>query len=319
MHPIIVVDGPDGAGKTTLGNELVKLLGAKYLHLTYRWGSKMNLYHEAALFYILRAAQTQPVVLDRWWMSELAYANVYRGGSKWPLMYRMFEKAAIRHSIVYVMCRPRDLDAYVRHFQKLKAEREEMYSDKMEQVWANYAMIEAKLRSWDHPHLFSYDWMTHGHEVADVAKTINEFAHDVAMDVHSVSKVPWTHLNLTGSWNHAKYLLVGDELKPKTRREVYPFFEYGHSSLWLMQTLEDLNKPEHDFVFINAKHHNQDETDATILKCRDKGLRVVSMGHNALKHLDRIGVLADKYIKHPQYYTSFNREEGVQAFKEALA
>ena len=40
-YPIIVLEGPDGSGKTTLARHLVELLGAEYLHLTYRWPTKM--------------------------------------------------------------------------------------------------------------------------------------------------------------------------------------------------------------------------------------------------------------------------------------
>lgn len=318
MYPIIVLDGPDGSGKTTLGEQLVKDLGAKYLHLTYRWGAKMHLYHQAALFYVLREAQTRPVVLDRWWMSELVYANVYRGGSKWPLMYRMLEKAAVRHSIIYVSCRPRDRDAYMDHFHKLRSERDEMYFDNMEKVWDGYHLIDQMMDFIGHPHIMFYDWMTQGCNIKGYAKSIYEFAYDKITDNYSVNQVPIDHMNLAGSWNYAKYALIGDKLKPKTRREVWPFFEYGHSSLWLMETLAKLEIPEHDLIHINANHHDQEQTNANIKKAKDKGLKIISMGSAAHGHLLQMGIGPDARVNHPQAYARFNREQGLIDLKEAL-
>ena len=316
-YPIIVLDGPDGSGKTTLGNELVKQLGAKYLHLTYRWGSKMNLYHTAALYYILREATKRPVVLDRWWMSELVYADVYRNGSKWPLLYRMFEKAAIRHGITYVMCRPVDREAYVEHFKRLKESREEMYSDNMEKVYDGFRDIEHKLKNQNHPHLLTYDWMQSGQYVPEVAKNIYEFAFDRFSGNGAIS-APFDFYNITGSFQYARHLLLGDELNPKTRREVWPFFDYGNSSLYLAQVLEWLNVPEHDLMHINANHRFQTITNGYIKIAAERKLNIIAMGTKAYNHLHSLGIHVDHLIKHPQYYARFARDQGRGDLKEAL-
>lgn len=318
QHPIIVLDGPDGSGKTSLGEELVRQLGAKYLHLTYRWGPKMDLYHTAALYYILREATKRPVILDRWWMSEVVYANVYRGGSKWPLFYRMLEKAAIRHSITYVMCRPIDRDAYVSHFTKLKGERAEMYSDNMEKVYDGYRAIEHKLKNQEHPHLTTYDWMTQGQDLVQRAQVIIEEAFDNRSNNLSMNSIPFDFYNITGSFHHARHLIVGDELRPKTRREVWPFFDYGNSSLYLAKTLEDLNIPEHDLMHINANHRFQTITDGYLKKAAEKNLNIIAMGTKAYEHLLSLNIHADHFIKHPQYYARFSRDQGREELKEAL-
>ncbi len=317
LHPIIVLDGPDGSGKTTLSNQLVEQLGAKYLHLTYRWGPKMDLYHTAALFYILREAQKRPVILDRWWMSEVIYANVYRGGSKWPLLYRALEKAALRHSIMYVMCIPSDRDRYVDHFQKLKAERNEMYSDNMEKVYDGYVELNRKLKDQFHPHHGTYDWMTQGEDVVGFAKSLYEHSYDLRMDNYSVGLVPIDHMNLSGSWNYAKYLLVGDSQSWVTRRENFPFAR-GTTSNWLAQTMETLNVPEHELVHINAIHKDQALTDNNIRKAVAKNLRVVAMGDEALEHLIKLRIAPDYVVKHPREYARFNPIQGLADFKEIM-
>ncbi len=47
---IIVLDGPDAVGKTTLAEAFLKKYpDTKYLHLIYRWQDKIFDYHTAAM------------------------------------------------------------------------------------------------------------------------------------------------------------------------------------------------------------------------------------------------------------------------------
>lgn len=137
-YPIFVLEGPDGAGKTSLAKNLQEYLGARYIHLTYRFSDKMHLYHGAAFRLCRRLAETQPVVLDRWWPSEIIYSDVYRGGSKFAKYSLLFEFLASRAGVTYVMCLPEDRERYLTHFHELKAEREEMYDDRLDQVYDEY-------------------------------------------------------------------------------------------------------------------------------------------------------------------------------------
>jgi thymidylate kinase len=158
-HPIIVIEGPDGSGKTTLANQLCKELGAKYVHLTYRWGSKMFDYHTAALFYVLRQAEHQPVVLDRWWPSEIIYADVFRGGSKWPLAYRLFEKAALLYGFTFINCLPQDKVEYLKHFDELQKKRLEMFNN-MEKIYDKYYDLFNGPIFKGRQNVLSYDFMS---------------------------------------------------------------------------------------------------------------------------------------------------------------
>ena len=49
MTGIIVLDGPDCCGKTTLANDLIMNHGARYVHATYRFGKTMFAYHTAVM------------------------------------------------------------------------------------------------------------------------------------------------------------------------------------------------------------------------------------------------------------------------------
>lgn len=137
-YPIIVLEGPDGAGKTTLARDLEKMLGARYLHLTYRWPTKMNLYHYAAIRVVAHWAQHSPVILDRWWVSEIVYADAYRGGSKFIKSHFTLNYIADMIGAVYVMCLPKDRERYLAHYNVLKGKREEMYNEGLERVYDGY-------------------------------------------------------------------------------------------------------------------------------------------------------------------------------------
>lgn len=124
-YPIIVLEGPDGVGKTSLALALQKYLGARYIHLTYRWKTKMDLYHYAAIRCCAHLAQNQPVILDRWWISEILYAEAYRGGSKFIKSHFLLEHIATKIGAVYVACLPEDRDRYLDHYLKIKMSRTE--------------------------------------------------------------------------------------------------------------------------------------------------------------------------------------------------
>lgn len=145
MYPIIILDGPDGAGKSTLA-ECIKEVAAKHfpqgkhrtLHLTYRWKNKMPLYHRAAWNWAVKHAGAGVVILDRWHLSERVYAAAYRGGTRWPEMSSMYQSMAEGYGAFSVLCLPNDLNRYMDRMAFLCQNREEMYSEGFERLWQLY-------------------------------------------------------------------------------------------------------------------------------------------------------------------------------------
>lgn len=137
-YPIIILEGPDGVGKTTLAEALQEYLGARYIHLTYRWKDKMDLYHRSAIMNCAHLAQHHPVILDRWWISEILYAEAYRGGSKFMKSFFLLDYVATKIGAVYVACLPEDRERYIQHYHVLKDSRAEMYDEGMERVFDLY-------------------------------------------------------------------------------------------------------------------------------------------------------------------------------------
>ena len=153
-YPLIIVEGGDGTGKSTLAEALCQRMGAHYMHLTYRFRDRMDQYHTAALELALKRLAYQPVVLDRWWVSEQVYARAFRGQTKWPYMGRMLDRVALKHGATYILCHSADKHVYLDSFEKLKGERAEMY-DTMDKVYDCYDAW-AKLHD-THPNVIRYD------------------------------------------------------------------------------------------------------------------------------------------------------------------
>lgn len=98
MSGIIVLEGPDCAGKTTLAKRILELDStAKYIHMTYRFKTRMSTYHIAAIHRAIQYVTLgRNVVIDRWWPSAEIYAQTTRydfsanklGFRLQPLMHR---------------------------------------------------------------------------------------------------------------------------------------------------------------------------------------------------------------------------------------
>lgn len=137
LKGVIIIDGPDACGKTTLANRLIEKHGGIYMHLTYRFANKMPIYHAAMLRKALRLAKNQLVIIDRMHISEHIYAKVFRGGSKWPWMLNSFNRFCKNMNIPIVICVPDSVDIGVKWFEQTKKERFEMY-DEMKDVIKEY-------------------------------------------------------------------------------------------------------------------------------------------------------------------------------------
>lgn len=184
-YPIYVLEGPDGAGKTSLAMKLKGLTGARYVHLTYRFKDKMHLYHTAAIRLVAHLAQHQPVVLDRWWPSEIVYADAYRGGSKFTKHYFLLEHIATSLGVVYVVCLPEDKELYVKFYNKLKGERVEMYDEGMDRVYEGYREfyrdymgLRENVVHYDMFRSFAPDDISREVVLSNVSQNILEFTED---------------------------------------------------------------------------------------------------------------------------------------------
>ena len=313
-YPLIIIEGGDGTGKTTLANELVHRMGAHYCHLTYRFCDRMDQYHTAALELALKRLAYQPVVLDRWWISEQVYARAFRGQTRWPYMGRMLDRVAQKHAATYVLCHSSDKQVYLDSFEKLKGERVEMY-DAMDKVYDCYDAW-AKLHD-SNPNLIRYDrfaftGLFSKQHFTTAVDNIIEASFDYLACLPDFALNPKDR-RFAGN-PMARVILVGDRSNRKTRRPVWPFFDNQHCSLWLAKALDAMDVPEHQLGWLNLfneQGHVQWGLEELGWFCNEKIINrptLVAMGANAQRGLDSLGI-EYRRIAHPQWFNRFSHHD----------
>jgi hypothetical protein len=142
-YPVFVVEGPDNSGKTTLANQIVEKTKAVYLHSGYKFKGRMFLYHVAQMRLAVKIAETRPVVLDRWYPSELAYGNVYRNGPEpeyhpnWMGLHYYARKLGFS----FTYCCPMRFEEYMAFCLKHYENRQQLYKldeAKLNHIWRIY-------------------------------------------------------------------------------------------------------------------------------------------------------------------------------------
>jgi hypothetical protein len=127
-----------------LAKEIIAYTGGpdkcKYLHLTRR--NSQYLWYYASL---KKAHQWQKqgysVVIDRNWTSECIYGKIYRPNERpeYDFLVRMIHRMSLSLGVLNILCIPSQWDKD--RYEKLCHDREEMYHDKMEEVYAAYRKL----------------------------------------------------------------------------------------------------------------------------------------------------------------------------------
>ena len=96
---IIILEGPDGGGKTTLAQQLAKQTGYPIIH---RSQPKTEEEKKLMMGEYLQAIATNNAIFDRCWYSEMAYGPVMRDSSVigYPAMYELERKLARKGAII---------------------------------------------------------------------------------------------------------------------------------------------------------------------------------------------------------------------------
>lgn len=99
---IIILEGPDGSGKTTLANKIKDQTGFMLLHRSHQTDSNAeSLFDEYAQ--VIKAGKN--CIMDRGWYSEMVYGPVMRGGSAitYPQMYEL-ERLLAKNGALIIHC-----------------------------------------------------------------------------------------------------------------------------------------------------------------------------------------------------------------------
>ena len=164
---IFILEGPDGCGKTTLGENLSKTYGIEYMHLTYYKDEEMM---KTQFYEVIRKCNMNKkgFVVDRFILSNIIYGIVFHG-CKFVEGWKMFLDAMCRDWIKgkeIVICLPTDKQAYLEHFKKMTEEREEMYCsvEDMSKIYDLYELFYEMLTHNKDIVVSRYDWTNNKYE-----------------------------------------------------------------------------------------------------------------------------------------------------------
>lgn len=283
MKTITIFEGPDGSGKTTAALTYADAIGARYVHLgPFKRVSTglARLYVEAMLPALLGY---QDVVMDRCWLSEAPYGEVFRNGQdriEEPGR-RMLERIAMRCSAIVVLCLPGYLTVQGNF---LARPGKEMLKDDT-QLLEVYQLYNIHLKT-ELPELV-YDYTT----VGDLGFEIDE----LRTPLHSVDTASAGNLN-------APTVLVGESFADYKNQDPllqFPFVSFDRSSCswWLTEQLAERGIGEMELFWLNA------DQDLEIIHDLDSP-RVFALGQKAGEALYRLKINATT-INHPQHHRRF--------------
>lgn len=322
MKGVIVMEGADGVGKTTLARALCEKHGGLYLHNTYHpkygWA-----YFAASQRWAVREAAHRLVVVDRHWPSEMVYAATYRGGSHMGHQGRAFHRTFLRFGALYVVCAPR-ADYVVQVHQRLKAERREMYAEVQDvavrflDLWCGSVIrpsegdLVEQYSSFggvrEDPRWCLYDVETEGRRLQKHVLPYLEYLLDRVRGACWQPGLDPRLWNLSGLVQSGSVLLAGDEVSDPASAAPWPFYEAGESSEYLMRALHELAWPEERLAYVNANDPQVAHLPAVAAACK----HVVALGERASEGLARLGIKHEQ-VRHPQHARRFTHHDGSYA------
>ncbi len=281
---VYIVEGPDGAGKTTLAHQLRVKHNALYVHFPAMPRVTFGLarmYVEAMLPALMGY---QDVVLDRCWLSEIPYGRVFRGGANRldPADVRMLERLAMRCGASVVLCLP-DKEVCIANFMARRAT--EMLDDDI-QLSKVYDIYNAEVKS-ELPTML-YDYET-GELDGDLLSAVSWSCHPL-------------HTRSAGNLA-ANVVLVGDEFAHHKDNDTFyqwPFASFGDAgcSRWLTRQLASANVKEQDLLWVNS------DQDLSMLG-DGSTRRIIALGRVASSRLTERMVKHD-LVPHPQAWKRFH-------------
>lgn len=133
---IIILEGPDCSGKSTLANNLIKESNGIYIHNTYYKGMDV-VYEHLHRFELAKQISNNGLncFIDRMWLSELIYSKIYRDG---VTNYNIDILADVFKNVdLNIICLP-DKKKYLNLFEKNKEIRNEMFKENMNKIYDEY-------------------------------------------------------------------------------------------------------------------------------------------------------------------------------------
>lgn len=312
---IIVLEGPDGAGKSTLAEMFTRRHDAHVIHLGSRHAKRAYLYNWAVLEKAIKLhMEGKMVVLDRMWLSEHVYGSVFRPGDAKIDLGRLMHRVLLTYGAIHIVCTG-PTDELVKH-QRANLDPDHPYDDEPfrrvcelyrwssgmhEQMVpisgvntpADTACVESFSQTYagslarhsrnmklaPYPWCYRYDRFNQEHFGMD---SLHHYADYMRLVASNHSRTPMFHKTreFCGSVG-GRLLLVGDQINQRTNRRPWPFFSNRYSSFYLSDVLNRHDISEDQLWWINST--NPEVVRAVTERAVMFNMQIVLLGKNAEK------------------------------------
>jgi len=281
-----VIEGPDGAGKSTLAHWLMKQYGLDYHHEGAPPKNIVCLVHYGRLLHEARE-HDRHVVYDRFALGERVYGPIYRkvdglGADGWRVMKRLLHAAGV----IQILCLPK----YETCLNNWRVRR-----DLGNEMIEKEAVFKETYESWSNNFLGEHDYV-YDYEHTNALKKVTELVKAGKIMLPSP---------LIGSPT-AKYLLIGDQgSNPDSPTTDLAFFGTTNSSAYLTKVLDLAGFTEDEIAFMNAiRHHPQ----PNIVEIPRGEWKIIALGKVAGRLCEDRGITHTE-VPHPAYWSRFHHAD----------
>lgn len=295
---LIVIEGPDKTGKTTLAKAIAEQLGFEYKHFSAPKGSPANEYID----FLLKLKR--PTVCDRFHLGELVYGPMFRGKAGiTPLELVTIERVmrlkqtVIIHAVTNMTLANQRLIHSTQH---------EAVDTKQNLAAAEgFARVVPLTNAGP---VIRYD----GSSLDSLRMTI-----DVLRKIQHSLSAPAKHVGI-GTITGTKLVFVGEAVNHNVTWRGLPF-DRGSASQFLLDVFQAAGVPEKAVYICNADKLTHQEVDALIT--HSARTTFFALGRKADLKLLKLGVGDHYVLPHPQFIKRFHytrQGKYIEAFKDAI-
>lgn len=125
----ILIEGPDGSGKTTLAKTLREVFHAEYVHYEYEPNNDIYVQQVEDVLNLVKTSN-ENIIVDRFIPSEIIYGSILRDSVR--MVYNKDNKwleEMMNNFDSIIFCLPFDKERYLQKFKKLSEQRYELVED----------------------------------------------------------------------------------------------------------------------------------------------------------------------------------------------
>lgn len=277
---IIILEGPDGGGKTTLARELAELLRLEYRHEGPPPPNVNVLHHYGRL---LDDARGKNVVFDRLALGERIYGPLLRGEDRlgvggWEIFHRLVTAV----DAFEVLCLP-SLPVCLTNW---RAKTNDLLTNtlQVETAWAGYAHLHGVHESLFDQWVFDYTR----------AGSFDALVCQLSAHQNTSQALP---AQMIGS-PYARTLFVGEQVGDVTGLDL-PFFTDAGSAAYLWRAIELARLQPERIAFINAFDRHGAPNPLPQFE------RIVALGRKAEDRCEKAALVQVVGVPHPQYWKRF--------------